>query len=313
VATLKRQASTVYRKETKGGRFIRKTPAERAFDVFLFFAVIGIITVTLYPFWYIFMASISNPTDLIRHSGIILLPVGQPTLGAYELVLLRNPNIPMGYYNTMIYLTVGLAMNMFMTIIAAYCLSRATKLTNFFTFMVTFTMLFSGGMVPTFLLIRNLGWIDTRWAIWVPPAISVFNLIIMRTNFKSLPDSLLESARIDGASELTCLLKIMIPLSKPVIAVILLFYAVTRWNSWFPAILFLRSRSLFPLQLILREILIANDLNAFTAGAGAADREPIGLSVQYATIIVSTLPILCVYPFLQKYFVKGVMIGAVKG
>ena len=266
--------------------FIKKSPAERAFDVFLVVFVVGLIFVTLYPFWYVAMSSISNPTALIRHSGLVLLPVGEPTLGAYELVLFRNPNIPMGYQNTLIYLVIGTSLNMVMTILAAYCLSRETKLTNFFMMFVTFTMLFQGGMIPSFLLVRNLGWIDTRWAIWIPTAISVFNLIIMRTNFKSLPASLLESARIDGASEVSCLLKIMIPLSKPVIAVILLFYAVTRWNSWFPAILYLRSRSLFPLQLILREILIANDLNAFTAGAGAADREPLGLTVQYATIIV---------------------------
>ena len=292
----------------------KKSASDRAFDLFLVVFLVALITITIYPFWYILCASISNPTALMKHRGIILFPLGKAGIEAFTTVIFKNPNIAMGYRNTLFYLVAGTTINMVMTTLAAYCLSRkGAMLVNPLMMFVTFTMLFQGGMIPSFLLVRNLGWIDSRLALLIPTAISVYNLIIMRTNFQTIPESLFESARLDGAGELTVLIHIVLPLSKAVLAVILLFYSVSQWNSWFAAVLYLRNRSMYPLQLILREILISNSLDSMTTGAGAGDREPLSVTIQYATIIVSTLPILMVYPFLQKYFVKGVMIGAVKG
>jgi putative aldouronate transport system permease protein len=201
-----------------------------------------------------------------------------------------------------------------MTILGAYALSRKNvKLSQPIMFAITFTMLFSGGLIPLFLLVRNLGMINSRLSIIIPTAINVYNMIILRTNFQAIPDSLEESAQIDGANDFTILVRIALPLSKAAIAVMVLYYGVANWNSWFPAMVYLRNRNLYPLQLILREILITNNIDTMITGADAGDRAPIGVAIQYATIIVSTLPILAIYPFVQKYFVKGVMIGAIKG
>jgi len=174
-------------------------------------------------------------------------------------------------------------------------------------------MFFIGGLIPSYLLVLNLGLMDTMWALLLPSAINTYNMIIMRTAFADVPVSLEESARLDGANDLQILLRIVLPLSMPVIAVILLFYGVAHWNSWFSAMIYIRTRTKFPLQLVLREILIASSTTAMTADVANIDKEPVDAVVKYATIIVATLPILCLYPFLQRYFVKGVMIGAVKG
>jgi putative aldouronate transport system permease protein len=171
------------------------------------------------------------------------------------------------------------------------------------------TMFFNGGLIPMYLTVKNVGLINTLWATIIPFAISTFNLIIMRTAFMSVPDSLEESAKIDGANHFTILFKIIIPLSMPVIAVMILYYAVEKWNGWFYASVFLKDRELFP----LREILLANQTDSMSAGASAGDQFQIGETIKYATIMVATIPILCVYPFVQKYFVKGVMVGALKG
>lgn len=181
--------------------------------------------------------------------------------------------------------------------------------------MAVFTMFFGGGLIPTFLLIKTLGLYDTRWAILIPTAISTWNLFIMRTNFMAIPSSLEESAEIDGANSFTVFARIVMPLSMPVISVMILYYGVGNWNSWFNAMVFLRNRNLFPLQLFLREILIANSTEEMmlSMDVGTADTQRVSETVKYATIVVATVPILCVYPFLQKYFVKGVMVGAIKG
>jgi len=178
---------------------------------------------------------------------------------------------------------------------------------------VIFTMYFSGGLIPFYLTVRDLRLDNTLWSLILPTAISTYNLIIMRTAFAAVPESLEESAKLDGASHFVILTRIMIPLVGPTIAVLVLYYGVGHWNSWFNAMIFLRDRSEYPLQLILREILIQNSLNDMTMGEGMADREMIAETIKYAVIVVSTVPILCLYPFLQKYFVKGVMIGALKG
>jgi putative aldouronate transport system permease protein len=201
-----------------------------------------------------------------------------------------------------------------MTSFGAYALSRQHVMwKNPVMFLIVFTMFFSGGLIPTYLLIQDLGMLNTRWALIIPSAMSAYNLIIMRTSFQSVPVSLEESAKLDGASDFTVLFRVILPLSMPVVAVMILFYGVAHWNSWFSALIYLRKRELYPLQLILREILITSSTESMMTSVGGADKTPIGETIKYATIIVATGPILLLYPFLQKYFVKGVMIGAIKG
>lgn len=289
-----------------------KTKGEKIFGIINVILMIFLIIVTLYPFLYVTFASISKPSLLMQHSGVLLRPLGI-SWGAYEMVL-QNPAIASGYRNTLFIVVVGTALNIFLTCLGAYVLSRKNLyLQKFMMFLVVFTMYFGGGLIPFYLLVQKLKLTNTIWALIIPSAVSTWNLIVMRTAFLNIPDSLEESARIDGAEDFTILFKIIVPLSIPTIAVMVLFYAVGHWNAWFNAMIFLRKRDLYPLQLILREILIMSDTSSMLTEVASVDQEPIGETVKYATIIVSTLPILCVYPFLQKYFVEGIMIGAIKG
>ncbi|GIN55967.1 carbohydrate ABC transporter permease [Lederbergia ruris] len=290
---------------------IKASLGERIFDFLNVLFMLVLVFATLYPFLYVLFSSLSDPGLLAKNRGILYLPLGF-TVKAYELVF-QNPMIIVGYLNTIFYVVVGTTINILLTSIGAYALSRKNAmLTKPIMMFITFTMFFSGGLIPTYLLIGQLGMIDTRWALIIPNAISVWNLIIMRTSFKGIPDSLEESARIDGANDWTILFRIILPLSLPVIAVMILFYGVGHWNAYFDAMIYLRNNDLWPLQLVLREILIENSTDNFITGVGGGDRYPIGETVKYATIIVATLPILFLYPFLQKYFVKGVMIGSIK-
>lgn len=267
--------------------------------------------VTLYPFLYVLFASLSDPTEMARFRGMLFYPKGF-NLEAYKAVM-DNPMILTGYRNTIFYVAGGTAINLFMTTLGAYALSRRNVyFSNSIMFMIVITMVFNGGLIPSFLLVNSLGMLDTPWALLLPGAVSSFNLIIMRTAFQAVPISLEESARIDGANDWTIMSRIIVPLSMPVIAVMILWYAVGHWNSYFSALIYLRDRELFPLQLVLREILISNSTDSMTTDAAASDRLDIGITIKYATIIISTLPILCLYPFLQKYFVHGVLIGALK-
>ncbi|MCM8900528.1 carbohydrate ABC transporter permease [Caldicoprobacter algeriensis] len=272
--------------------------------------MILLVIATLYPFWYVLVASLSNPTAVAQRGGLMLWVEGF-TLEAYRTVA-QNPNVWIGYKNTIIYVVGGTVVNLFMTTLGAYGLSRRNLYgKGVIMKLIVFTMFFSGGLIPTFLLVKSLGMVDTRWAMIIPGAISTYNMIIMRTAFQGIPVSLEESARIDGANDFTIMWRIIVPLSLPVMAVMTLFYAVGHWNSFFNALVYLRRRELFPLQLILREILITQSLYEMMTNV-VTDREPIGETIKYATIIVSTVPILCLYPFLQKYFVKGVLIGSLK-
>lgn len=278
------------------------------FDVFNVVILTAVAIVTLYPFLYVIFASFSDPLKLMANSSLLFLPKGF-SLNAYVKVF-QNPSIYSGYLNTFFYVTVGTAVNILATSMAAYVLSRKQfMLRRFFTLMFIFTMYFSGGLIPGYLLIKDLGLIDNRLALILPTAVSTFNLMIMITGFEGIPQSLEESARIDGAGDWTILFRIVMPLAKPTIMVILLYYAVGHWNSWFNAMIYLRGSQKMPLQIFLRDILTRSQLGAMT---GQTDIEDVGLTIKYATIIVSTVPILCIYPFIQKHFVKGVMIGAVK-
>ncbi|WP_019533187.1 carbohydrate ABC transporter permease [Paenibacillus ginsengihumi] len=289
----------------------KPTIGERAFDALNAAFMVALCFLTLYPFLYVAFSSLSDPGLLSQHRGLLWKPYGL-SLDAYRSVF-ANPNIISGYRNTLFYVTVGTCINLFMTALGAYFLSRRNVFfKNAVMFMIVVTMFFQGGLIPTFLLVSNLGLVDTPWAIIIPGAINTWNLIIMRTSFQAVPVSLEESAKIDGANEWTIMWRIILPLSIPVMAVMLLFYAVGHWNSWFSAMIYLRDRELYPLQLILREILITNSTDSMMTDASGVDKMPIGETIKYATIMVATIPILVLYPFLQKYFVKGVMIGALK-
>ena len=290
---------------------IKDSIPERIFDGFNILILFLLMIVTVYPLLYVLFASLSNPASFALHKGILLWPQ-KSSLLAYKAVC-DNPMIGRGYLNTLIIVVGGTAINLLMTSLGAYVLSRPNlPYKRFMNLFVMFTMFFSGGLIPSFLVVSGMGLLDSYWAILLPGAISTYNMIVMRTSFETLPISLEESALIDGANELTVLVRIILPLSAPVVAVMLLFYGVGHWNSWFSAMIYLRTRIKYPLQLILREILVENDLNNMTVDVGSLDKEPIGETIKYATIVVATLPILCIYPFLQKYFTKGIMIGAVK-
>ena len=285
---------------------------DRGLDILITLLLSGLVLVTLYPLLYVTFASFSDASQLIQHKGFLYKSLGF-NFEAYKSVF-SNPGIMKGYGNTLFILIAGVAVNLFLTSVAAYVLSRKNVMWNgLFTFLIVFTMFFQGGLVPLYLIVKGVGLLDSLWGLIIPFAVSTFNLIIMRTAFVAIPDSLEESAKIDGANHLTILFRIILPLSMPVVAVMILYYAVDKWNGWFYASIFLKDRDLFPLQLVLREILIANSTDSMSSGASFADQFQIGETIKYATIMVATVPILCVYPFVQKYFVKGVMIGAVKG
>lgn len=291
---------------------VKKTVGDYIFDSVNVVFLAALAVVTAYPFVYVVFASLSNADELTAHSGVLLKPLGI-SLDAYRAVL-ENPIIYSGYMNTLFVVVVGTAYNIVMTSMGAFVLSRK----DFFwrtpiTLMIVFTMFFGGGLIPHFLLVKNLGLMDSLWALIIPGAIGTWNLIIMRTAFQGIPTSLIESAHIDGAHDFIILFRIILPLAMPTIAVMVLYYGVGHWNSWFSAMIYIRKRELWPLQLALREILIANSTDEMMAGATAPDRASIGETIKYATIMVATLPILAAYPFLQKYFVKGVMVGALKG
>ena len=287
--------------------------SRKVFNVCNILFMILLITVAAYPIYYVLIASLSDSKELMRNSGLLLKPL-KANLAAYKSVF-ENPNILRGYKNTIIILVLSVSINMVLTSLTAYALSRKNlMLGNALTMIIVFTMFVSGGLIPTYLLVDSLGIMNTYWAVVLPGAMSTYNFIILRTGFAAVPDSLEEAARIDGASPVRILFVIFIPLTKATMAVIFLYYTVSHWNEWFGAMIYLqKARELQPLQLVLRGILITNDTDTMTGGGSAANQEAIGESIKYAVIVVSTFPILVIYPFLQKYFVQGVMIGAVKG
>ena len=290
---------------------IRRSMGEKIFNVCNIIFMLLLIVITLYPFYYVIMASLSDPIRIVAHSGALIKPEGF-SLSSYRSVF-QYRAIGVGYLNTVIYVVIGTFLNVCFTALGAYVMSRKDyKLKNALIMFIMFTMFFSGGIIPLFLLMKGMHLLNTRMAIILPGLISTFNLIVMRTNFASIPYSLEESARIDGANDFTILFCIILPLSKAVIAVMVLYYGVNHWNAWFNAMIFLDDRDMYPLQLILREILIASSTDNLMTNTSGADKMAVSSTIKYATIIVATVPILCVYPFLQKYFVQGMMIGAVK-
>lgn len=290
---------------------VRSTRDEIIFNCINIPIMVILMFIMIYPLLYVIFASVSNGSELMRHTGILLKPAGF-SLDAYGAVF-KNKLLGSGYINTLINVSISIVINLSLTTLGAFTLSRKDfMLRRPLMLLITFTMVFSGGLIPLYLLVRGLGLTNTRWALILPTAISAYNLIIMRTYFENIPESLFESAYIDGANELYVLVKIAVPIAMPVVAVMILFYGVDQWNAWFPAYIYLRERVLWPLQMVLREIVMIN-MDDMITGADVNDKASLAESVKYATVVVATIPILFVYPFLQKYFVKGVMIGAIKG
>lgn len=294
-----------------------KLGSDRIFDIVNITIIILTLIVIIFPLVNILASSFSNPKSVIE-GRVFLIPV-RPTLEGY-IRIFKDERIILGYRNTIFYTLVGTFISVVLTVLGAYPLSRKEFIgRGFFIIVITIPMFLSGGLIPTFLLIKQLGLYNSVWAIFLVGAISSWNIIVTRTYFQTtIPNELKESAEIDGANSFQFLLKIVFPLSTAIIAVMALFYGVGYWNDFFNAMIYLNDKKMFPLQLFLRDILIQNDMATNSMGdlgnsKDAAEYRYIAEVLRYSTIVVASAPLLIVYPFLQKYFVKGVMIGAIKG
>ncbi|WP_257348919.1 carbohydrate ABC transporter permease [Pseudalkalibacillus decolorationis] len=300
------------------GAVIKETKADKTFKIFNYSFLFIALMIVLYPLIYIVSASVSDPSA-VNSGEMWFLPKGF-TLEGYKLIF-ENEQIWKGYLNTIFYTVLGTLINLAVTLPAAYALARKDFVgRGFLTGLFVLTMFFSGGLIPTYLLVKDLGMIDTIWAMVLPNAAAVWNIIISRIYFQvTIPTELEESARMDGCSNFKMFMKIVLPLSAPIIAVMALFYGVGHWNGYFNALIYLSDKDLYPLQLVLREILVLQEMSSSTANITESmaeamhSKEQLAAIIKYGVMIVSTLPIIVVYPFLQRYFVKGVMIGSLKG
>ena len=301
-------------KEKRKHNFFKRSKEDIFFDIFNY-AVLGIITVlVLYPLYFIVIASFSDP-DAINTGQVVFFPKGFNTLG-YQRIF-ENTKIWRAYGNTIFYTFVGTAINIIMTMVFSYPLSRKDfSGRKFMTFFMMFTMYFQGGLMPTYLLMQKIGLYDTPWVMVLLPALNVFNVIIAKTNIQhNIPEELYEAASIDGCSHFKFFWQIVMPLSKSIMAVLVLYYGVAHWNEFMNGLVYLRDEGLYPLQLVLRGILVQNQASAdmMTDIESMLEQQKAAELIKYGLIIVSALPVLVIYPFLQKYFAKGVMVGAVKG
>lgn len=300
--------------KTMNKSVIRESGSDRAFNIVNYVILSIALIVVLYPLIYVVSASFSSSYAVL--SGKVWLWPVDPSLDGYKAVF-KNKNILTGFQNTIFYTLAGTLINVIMTIMAAYPMSRGDfRGRNAFMLLFVFTMMFSGGLIPTYFVVKDLHLIDTVWAMLIPTALSVWNVIIMRTYFQTtIPHELLEASQLDGCNDFRFLLRIVIPLSGPIIAVIALFYAVGHWNQYFNAMIYLKDPHLYPLQLILRDILVQNEVKIDMLGdvKSAAARQGLRELLKYSLIVVSSVPLLLIYPFVQKFFVKGVMIGSIKG
>lgn len=291
---------------------MKKSRSEITFSVFNSLFMIMLILVTLYPLYYVLCASLSDNSLLSANPGFLIKPLGF-NVGAYKLAF-QHPLLFSGYKNILLILLMALPINIVMTLFCGYFMAaKDVMFKKYIIAFFMFTMFFSGGLIPSFLNQKSLGLYDNLWALIIPTALSLYNAIIMKTAIEGIPDALMESAYIDGANDIIILFRIITPLVMPTLAVMLLYYGVGHWNSWFSATIYIKNVNLLPLQVILRSLLIENSdiLNSSEVSGDSINR--YAESIKYSSIIISTVPVLCVYPFLQKYFVKGAMIGAVKG
>lgn len=293
-----------------------KVSSDKIFDVINIIIMCILLVIFVWPLWFIVISSFSDPNE-VWLGNVLLLPKGF-TLAAYE-ELLKYKNIWIGYRNTILYTVVGTAINVVLTVCLAYPLSRKDFAPrNFIMLFIMITMYFSGGLIPTYLIVKNLHIVNSFWAMIIPGAINTYNVIVTRTYFaNSIPDSLQEAAKLDGANNLHILSKIIVPLSKPVIAVIALYYAVGHWNDYYNALIYINDINLLPIQSFLKDLLLTAQQTLSDAGVGSAaemeQKLKIAQTLKYSTIVAASIPMLIVYPFIQKFFVKGIMIGSVKG
>lgn len=291
---------------------IRVSTGDRIFNCVNAILLLLLCFVTLYPMYYVLSASLSSNVALLANPGVLWYP-REFTAGAYRLAF-RHPLLLSGYQNILFIMAVALPLNLVLTLFCGYFMaSKNVYFKKPIMVVIMFTMFFNGGMIPGFINIRDLGLYDSLWALILPAGLSVYNSIICKTAIEGLPDSLLESAHIDGANDIRVLFRIVTPLIMPTIAVLLLYYGIGHWNSWFPASLYIEDNYKLPIQNVLRAVLIANS-NILNQAATESDQiNQFAETIKYAAIVITTVPVLAIYPFLQKYFVKGVMIGAVKG
>ncbi|MCH4191124.1 MAG: carbohydrate ABC transporter permease [Butyrivibrio sp.] len=300
----------------KSSGMVEKTgPSRIIFDILNYGFMILFAVACIAPIWHVAMASISDPRMLMANSGILWKPLGKITMKGYRMVL-HNKSILTGYGNTLLYVVWNVVVGTISTMVAGFLCSRKDfKLATPLTLFIMFTMMFGGGLIPTYMVYRQIGLINNRLVMMVPGLLNAFYLIMMKSAFEQLDSGYEESAKIDGAGPLTILFRILTPLVKANLAVIIMFTVINVWNSWYPASIYLpRARNLWPLQLFMREILIQNDTTKVLTGTDAAKAADLTSNlVKYCVTIVGTLPILCAYPFAQKYFVTGATLGGVKG
>ena len=291
---------------------IRQTRADRIFQTVIVALGVVLMILVAYPLYFTIIASFSKPEDVLM--GRVILWPRNISFESYKMVVAER-DIWTGYGNTIVYTVLGTAVNMVLTTMMAYPLScRETPWRAPLTFIASFTMLFSGGLIPTYLLVRQLGLYDTIWAMILPTGITTYNMLVMKSFFQSsIPIELKEAAHLDGCNDLRTLLLVVLPLSGPILAVMVLFYAVAHWNEYFNALIYLRNRALMPLQVVLREILLQNQELAAGDGTGLYERMMAAETMKYAIIIIASVPVICLYPLVQRHFVKGVMVGAIKG
>ncbi|MBQ2978067.1 MAG: carbohydrate ABC transporter permease [Clostridia bacterium] len=298
---------------TQKKRKIQDPAGDRLLYGIIHVLMVLLLIVTMYPLIYVLSASFSSP-HAVGNGQVVLWPV-EFSLRGYQEVF-EYQVVWLGYKNTIFYTLVGTVINVVMTMMAAFALSKKTLPgRGMFTFLFTFTMLFSGGLVPTYLQLRSLGIVNTRWALLLPGAISVYNMVVTRTFIQNIPGELSEAAEIDGCSHFKYFFLILLPLSKAILAVISLYYAVGHWNSYFNALIYISDRNLYPLQIFLRDVLVLNSVDASSIldPEEAQALEGMRDLLKFSMIVVSTVPILCIYPAIQKYFAKGVMVGSLKG
>ena len=303
----------VSKKEMKKNGVKRSTGA-LIMDIIIYVLMTILMIVAVSPLYYCLVASVSDAKQILASTGPLFAPLKPYTMHGYKMAF-QNAGVLIGFRNTLFYVVGGTLLSLSVTMAGAFCVSRKYfYIRGIAMKLILVTMFFSGGIIPLFFVVRWIGIYDTVWAFVLPFGVSAYNLIIMRTCFSGIPAALEEAALLDGANELQILVYVIMPLSTAVIAVIAMYYGVGYWNSWYPSLMFQRDRNLFPLQMFLREVLITNQSTSVAKdvtmqSAEAFDRELI----KYCMVIISTVPILCIYPFLQRYFVKGVMVGAIKG
>ena len=294
-------------------RIVKNGPGYKVFYGFNILILLAVILATAYPIYYVLIASISDPASMNANYGLMMLPKFPLSIRAYMIVL-NHPLVLVSYKNTLVILVVGLLFNLSLSSLGAYFLTLNKSMWHKpIAMLILFSMYFSGGLVPIYLNVRSLGLMDTTWSLILPVAISTYNMLVMRSAFAAIPDSLIEAARLDGASHFRILTTVILPLTGAMMAVMVLYYGVAHWNAWFNASLFIQTPTKYPLQLVLRQVLILGQNAEFEASTDMGDAAQMSELIKYSLIVVSTLPILMLYPFLQRFFVKGVMVGALKG